>query len=356
MQFKQSGNCWSKFQSAALLLLVVACSSKSDPGSSNGGNGGESNEGGGGGAAGDTASKGDGGSKSSGGGGQGGSPAAMGTGGVAASGGTGGGAVAAGGAGGMKMGGAGGMNVGGAMTMPMTGGSSGMPAAACVAPGCDDFESYNKGSRPGGGWTGFDVSGSGTLSVDDSKAYSGTKSVKMTVSPSGDIKARMSRKGPGGNEVFVRFMYFLDKKITGQGVFHWNFSMVEGGGNYIVTGGNATGNTFGHFAGGGRDCAVHGSMPVPVGKWTCLEFHVNGKAKTAETYYNNVLDEFTQVTEGGDPLPGNSGCLAGSGTNWNIPNPDKVNVGFIMYHDLNAGATMWIDDVVVSDKRVGCPK
>jgi hypothetical protein len=353
MQFKQSGHLGGKVQSTALLLLIVACSSKGDPDSGGGGNGGETNQGGAGGAAGEMGSQSEGGSKASG-GGQAGSAAAMGTGGAVASGGAGGVAVAAGGTGGMKMGGAGGMNVGGAMNM--MGGSGGVAAASCVAPGCDDFESYNKGSRPGGGWTGFDVSGSGSLAVDDSKAYSGTKSVKMTVSPSGDIKARMSRKGPGGNEVFVRFMYFLDKKITGQGVFHWNFSMVEGGGNYIVTGGNANGNTFAHFAGGGRDCAVHGSMPVPVGKWTCLEFHVNGKDKTAETYYNNILDEFTQVTAGGNPLPGNSGCLGGSGTNWNIPNPDKVNVGFIMYHELNAGATLWVDDVVVSDKRVGCPK
>jgi len=64
------------------------------------------------------------------------------------------------------------------------------------------------------------------------------------------------------------------RDLTGQGVFHWNFTTVEGGGTHVVSGGNAQAKTFQHFIGGGRDCYIHGSTLVPVGKWMCVEFHV----------------------------------------------------------------------------------
>lgn len=250
----------------------------------------------------------------------------------------------------------GGSNAGGA---PNTGGNSNaggsaLMASVCKAPACDDFESYNKGNRPAGPWTSFDVT-SGSLAVDDTRAFSGTKSVKVTLNPSSNLKARMNRNGPPGDEAYLRMMIYLNSKITGKGVFHWNFMMVEGGGTYVVSGGGGSGDTFQHFAGGGRDCFTHGDMPVPVGKWTCVEFHLNGKTDLAETYYNGVLDEFTQIV-GGDPVPGSGGCLSPPADNWNIPPPNTLHFGFTMFHELDASATMWMDDAVVSDKRIGCPK
>lgn len=347
MKFKQKYLVALSTLVAALLggALVLSCS-KSDTT--------QDSAGGGGGAAGEGGVQNEAGAN-------GGGSTTEGSGGGAAAGGAGGmpmagaGGTKSGGTGGVSNGGAGGtgmMNAGGA---PNTGGTPVMPASDCKAPACDGFESYGKGNRPGGPWSGFEVGSGAGLAVDDGKAFSGTKSLKVSVTPGGDLKARMNRSGPSGSEVFVRLMLFVEKKITGQGVFHWNFTTVEGGGTHVVSGGNAQGRTFQHYIGAGRDCYIHGSNPLPVGKWTCVEFHVNGQTDDAETYFNGVLDEFTQVTKG-DPIPGNSGCLAGSGTGWNLPNPQTIRVGFAMAHQLDNPATMWMDDIVVSDKRVGCPK
>lgn len=151
------------------------------------------------------------------------------------------------GQGGVSPGNAGGMgasigNVGGKPVPSATGGQAGgatAPLSTCEAPACDDFEKYSAGTRPGAPWSEFEVSATGGLSVDASRAFSGTRSMKFTMSPGADMVARMRHAGSGvvpGKEVFMRAMMFLEKTITGQGVFHWNLMRTEGN-NSIVAGG-----------------------------------------------------------------------------------------------------------------------
>ena len=51
-------------------------------------------------------------------------------------------------------------------------------------------------------------------------------------------------------------------------------------------------------------------------------------------------------------------CLPGHNfTNglWYVPKIDKAYFGFKMFHDLTETATAWLDDIAISNKRIGCP-
>jgi hypothetical protein len=340
MQLKYLGATVGSF------LVLAACTGGGSK-TGQGGSRGSAGQGGGGEAAGGSAEPGAGGQGV--GGSANGGTSVGGNGGTTPSGGTGGNA------GGSKTGGT---NTGGANTggTPNTGGVA--TGAACATDArCDDIEKYNAGAKPAGEFSSYSENG-GTFTVSTDKAFSGTKALKFTL-PAGTSgkTVRMQHKGYGllpRDEIYMRAMVFVETRIGGMDPFHWNIMQVEGNSGNIVTGGNNSYKTFQHGVVGGRDCFSHGGNLVPIGRWACWEFHVNGATNDVQSFFDGKLDIFTEVT-GGDPIPGGSGCLGSNASGWAIPNVQRAIFGFSSAHPMTTTATIYLDDIALSDKRIGCP-
>lgn len=330
----------------------------------------------------------------------GGSPAAGGA--AAASGGSsgsssGGSTIGSGGsaAGGAGTGGAGAPANGGAPAggVATTGGAAGSPTAgsggasggsAGTPPNdpcgdalfCDDFEAAPAGQAPSGVWA--PRTSSGSVSVDTEKARSGSKSVKFTTEAKDGVKTAFLRLKSDsvfpvtGNHFFGRMMMWLDSAPTES--VHWTLLQATGtvpGQNYraqyryggqhpVLEGGTFKGSqwmgnyeTPDSYAGTGpsTDCWHHGNQTViPTAKWTCVEWEFDGPNATMRLWVDGAaLDDLTVVGKG-------QGCVSQDAAYaWTAPDFAELELGWESYQN-DAARTLYVDDVVVSTKPIGCPQ
>jgi hypothetical protein len=203
---------------------------------------------------------------------------------------------------------------------------------------CDNFESYT--GKPGGSWTVSNGAPGSSLVVDTTRPYSGTRSVHVksgAVVPlmGGDDISMKSTTGlpAAGNHVFGRMMMYLKGpwptthvRVMGmpnptpapQGYVldaHNNWSLEA----LVDIGGNG------------------GQLPIVTDKWTCVEWEFNAPASAAVT--TRLWIAGTEV------LPAPVG----------FPHVDMLEfwVGYSTARTRPL-AEMWIDDVALSTKRVGC--
>lgn len=251
------------------------------------------------------------------------------------------------------------------------GGAGGSGLSCAELSNCDSFEAYASGSRPAGPWTAFEVSG-GSLSVDETRSFgTGKKSLKISVSPGGEMLARMQHKGTGvlpAESLYMRMMVYMDEAPKGSG--HWNWMGAEGtvaaksGGRlsnaYVGNGGNLTGgSTWMIYAaganGGFQDCFSAASTKLPTKQWACFELYLDAKTDRALAWVNGKPDDLLSV-DAAVPLAGN--CVPGfdyTNGKWFIPRLEKLYFGWRMYHTLAAPAAAWLDDIAIGTTRIGCP-
>jgi hypothetical protein len=275
--------------------------------------------------------------------------------------GTGGKTPGTGGVGG-KTGGTNGTSTGG------TPGGTGGVASACGHPICDDFEAYPTGKPPGLPWQ-QKAQGSAPVNVDSGKAYSGTKSVKIAI-PAGDgaegtFVQSLTALQPA-TDVWSRMMVFLDGTPGGNSL-HWTW-MQASGSLSVKSGGKvplATYGSGGHPAtlqtillglpqgGGLMDCWNHSNDPVPAGNWACVEWHLDSIGDKQELYING--NKINALSFGLNP-GGSSGCINGQTNNqWFVPALATFRFGWTHYHTLSQNRTLYIDDIALDKKRIGCP-
>jgi hypothetical protein len=256
-----------------------------------------------------------------------------------------------------------------------TGGGGGDPCATALF--CDDFESYTAGAAPGGNWT-RQVSSGSTAAVDTAQFRSGTKSVKFVAATGSGSKTAYIRLASTAskqifpvtpNVIYGRMMFRLESAPTTS--VHWTFLQGSGliagqtyhalyryGGQHpVMQGSTFVGNqlmanyeTPDSYSGNGpsSDCWKHAnSIVVPVGTWSCAEWQFDGPANTMRFWLNGAaVDSLTVVNTG-------SGC--GTPTaQWTAPTFDRLDLGWESYQQ-DSARTIWIDDVVVSKTKVGCP-
>ncbi|MDZ4697741.1 MAG: hypothetical protein SGI86_21575 [Deltaproteobacteria bacterium] len=259
--------------------------------------------------------------------------------------------------GGSKTGGAGG-------TVAVTGGTSGtipglgLPCA--MDPNCDNFESYGPGSKPGGQFANI----RGSLSVETGQAYSGTKAVKVIISG----ESRMDHRGNGflpGDKIYMRAMVYFETQPKAAGL-HWNFLHAEGGsegplsGIFFATGGwGDAKNMILYGAGGGgtyADCSVSGEGTIVANRWRCVEMQMDAVTNSIDVLYDGKPDMLMEVRDAAASY-GTGKCLAGNDPakgKLYIPKITKVAFGPKTWH-ANPGTVMWMDDIAVSNKPIGCP-
>lgn len=324
--------CWAGLLSG--LLAMTACTSESSGGG--GGDGGSNAE-----STGGAASA---------------SGGAVGAGGSAAAGGAGSGAGPGAGAGGAGSG----------------GGDAGSGCTSALF--CDDFEAYGDTGEPGGAWS-VRVNDA-ALTMDTERAFSGTKSVKVSAAgESGRVAYLVLGGAPvfpvAGNHYFGRMRVWLDSAPTDS--VNWNFIEGEGviagnpeyraqlryGGQHPITdGGTFLGSQLkanyetpdsDGGTGPGSDCWKHADKVVmPVGAWACVEWEFDGPNDTMRLWLDGVAVESATVAGRGD------GCMnASDDSPWTAPTFQELHLGWQAFQ-ADAERTLWIDDVALNTTRVGC--
>jgi len=102
--------------------------------------------------------------------------------------------------------------------------------------------------------------------------------------------------------------------------------------------------------GPGSDCWKHANkVVVPVGTWTCVEWQFDGPNNQMHLWLDGAAVDSLTVSGVGD------GCVNQPATYpWTAPSFDHIDLGWESYQ-ADAARTAWVDDVVLSKTRVGCP-
>ncbi|MEA2748142.1 MAG: hypothetical protein QOI41_2285 [Myxococcales bacterium] len=198
---------------------------------------------------------------------------------------------------------------------------------------CDDFESYAKGGAPTAPWTA-DVA-SAAMAIDDTRAFSGTKSVHITTQ-GGGAKALIVQTAPllpfAGNNVYGRFMMFSNVMPT----THYHLVIANGPGDngQMTMGGIESSKALFNY-GPGDNTAVSNTQ-YPSGKWTCIQWQFDGPNTTARMSIDGL-------------------SLDNQITNWQSFSIAKLSIGLLNCCDDAPMVDMWIDAVAIDDKPVACP-
>jgi hypothetical protein len=240
---------------------------------------------------------------------------------------------------------------------------------------CEDFESYTTGKAPGGGWkTSTNL---GTVNVVDGAHFSGSKSVECATQAGMNGKTAFMRLDLAsvfpvpGDLYYGRMMTRLESAPDTS--VHWTFVQSSGlviGQNYHAVyryGGQVpvmNGSTFvgtklmanydtpDNYSGTGpaSDCWNHSdNVVMPVAKWTCVEWEFDGPNDTLRFWLDGkAIDSLTVAGTG-------QGCVHQDKTyEWKAPSFADVSLGWESYQ-MDTARTLYVDDVVISEKRIGCP-
>ena len=251
-------------------------------------------------------------------------------------------------------------------------GSTGTGSADACALFCDDFESYAVGAPPGARWTANQ--NGGAVAVDTTHVHSGAKAVKLSANAATGYRSVMltladkSLLPVAGNVVYGRMMFWLDSAPATS--VHWTFidgtGLVPGqsyhavyryGGQLPIAAGSqlmANYDTPDSYqtppVGPSSDCWLHANQEVvPVATWTCAEWAFDTDHDTMHFWQNGA--ELTDLAMTGT----GQGCVNQPATfPWLAPTVEQIDLGWESYQ-ADSARTIWIDDVALGTKRLGCP-
>jgi hypothetical protein len=257
-------------------------------------------------------------------------------------------------------------------------GSQSANSASCeTAAFCDDFESFANGTKPGAPWSASEISG--TVAIDETRAFGGTRSVKFTTTGTASYKSVLIAHPNvaalrGSSEiVYGRMMFRLESAPTGD--VHWTFVAGEGqvpGQTYRATlryGGQHPITNGGTFVGSqlmanyetpdvhampplgpATDCWQHADQRVvPVGRWACAAWAFDSANDAMRFWLDGAELADLHVAKKGE------GCVNQPADYvWDAPDVSKMLLGWESYQT-DETRTIWIDDVVIDTKPIACP-
>ena len=104
------------------------------------------------------------------------------------------------------------------------------------------------------------------------------------------------------------------------------------------------------------DCWNYPKGPeVPIGKWACIEYHLKDEGDQHEVWVDG--EKITGLSYSVTPPSGNQyGCINDvTGRKFYVGPTTFVRFGWRHAHELKTPVTLWIDDVAIDNKRIGCP-
>ncbi|HET6280844.1 MAG TPA: hypothetical protein VFH73_07760 [Polyangia bacterium] len=238
--------------------------------------------------------------------------------------------------------------------------ATGLIGSCTGAIACDDFEG-NAAAGPPSMWT-VDIrpAGTGTLQVDTTRAYSGTKSVHITLVANRDhINSFITRplSALPNNTFYGRMMMWV--MATPARDVHWDNIRAQGffpgtmtDGQYNYGGGPVpgVGNLFANYWTPSADCWKNSQTRLPLAKWNCIEWLYDGTKNEMHYWLNGEEIAELAVPQKGD------GCIQGAGANnWRAPPFTKLSLGWYNAQPSPIPIDMWMDDVGIDTKRIGCP-
>jgi hypothetical protein len=241
---------------------------------------------------------------------------------------------------------------------------------------CDGFEVNGVGAPPGMPWRDETGKSGASVQVDAVRTFRGERSVHV-LAPKGAAYRRgyfAIHQSPvfpaAADEMFGRAMFWLDAAPVaraGAPDVHWTFIQGEGRSrddrfNSLYRYGGQ------HQAGLGlmanfettppvrSDCWQHSASRLPVQRWVCVEWHFVVARNELQFWLDGEeLADLHVVDRGSGPQ---TGCLSNEplGGQWLAPPAfQSLYLGFERYQEPENDQNLWIDDVVISKSKVGCP-
>ncbi|HEX3698445.1 MAG TPA: hypothetical protein VH374_23935 [Polyangia bacterium] len=227
------------------------------------------------------------------------------------------------------------------------GGSSsetGVPAAGCTGlttKYCDDFEMQTDGKAPTGTFT---INGpAGSVVVDTTKPYDGTKSMHFKLPKPGPTAQLSFTKQFPMDEFFGRAMMYMTR-VPGNDN-HWDLLYSYFGQTEWELGGQSGVFELVCDPGGNKPELDNSSKTkFPVGKWVCLQWHFKNGMGAGNTY--TVKVDGTAVDKGDF-----------TGNQWPAGTFQNMSFGWVTYPSSGSDVDIefWIDDLAFGAQEIACP-
>ncbi|MEV6305579.1 cellulose-binding domain-containing protein [Actinoplanes sp. NPDC051861] len=231
------------------------------------------------------------------------------------------------------------------------------PQQGCVATAiCDGFETQT-GTAPGGDWSiaAPDCSGAGTVAVDRTVARSGSTSLRVNGAAGycNHVFAANTRiLGTAGPVWYVRYWVRHTTALPTSHITTVAMRDSADGNRDLRFGGQNGALQFNRASDDATlpeqsPAGVALSAPLPVNTWNCVEFKVDGRDGTIETWLNNT--SVPGLLE--DGVPTHDIDSQWLNRTWR-PALTDLRLGWESYGE--GTDTLWYDDVAVSSQRNGC--
>ena len=274
-----------------------------------------------------------------------------------------GGAVGAAGATGV----AGATGTAGAVGVAGASGAAGAAAAACNGVVCEDFEKLAVGAKPAAPFVvRVSAKSTGSVTVDDTRAHSGTHSVKVsiTATTASDTYREAYLAVTGApliplpdNHVYGRFMIWTDR-IPDKTV-HW--TIAHGDGPYMT---NTATYNYGGMGGlmanyyrdtsPANDCWQTKNSNFPTGRWVCVGFEFDGPGNAMRFSLDGA--DVPEVDVTGLSKTDMTCTVKGVDGRWLAPTFKNISIGWESYqNDVMGAHDAWIDDIELDTHPVACP-
>lgn len=253
---------------------------------------------------------------------------------------------------------------------------TGVLSALCPAGSafCEDFEEGALDAAPQSPWQ--DATNGATARVNAARAFGGGRALKVTV-PSGPpphrgyVALQQSSYAAANREMYGRVMVWLEATPSPPSAgssLHW--TLFQGEGRAATNNNNAIYRFGGEQQGGAglmtnyettpdgnppvrSDCYQHSASTMPVQRWACFEWHFS-QANDELQYWldgNELAD--LHVVERGQGCRYEEPPLDGE---WLAPPVfQTLYLGWEQYQAASNDVNIWLDTVVLSTTRVGCP-
>ncbi|WP_371409216.1 cellulose-binding domain-containing protein [Micromonospora zamorensis] len=230
------------------------------------------------------------------------------------------------------------------------------PVGCAGAVLCDGFEDQ-AGSTPSGDWAVVspDCSGAGTAIIDTTTTHSGSRAVRINGAAGYCNHVFIRSTKNLGSVGSVRYGRIWVRHTTAQPTDHTTMvTMADAAdGNKDLRLGGQNGALQWNRASDDATlpeqspAGVAQSLPLPVNRWACVEFMVDGSAGQLRTWLDGTA--VTGLTADGVPTHDIDGQWYNR--TWR-PQLTDLKLGWESY---GGGAdTLWYDDVAVGSSRIGC--
>lgn len=247
-----------------------------------------------------------------------------------------------------------------------------LTASAAAADFTDDFESRTPGQLPGAPWQEATYESGAIVTVDAGHAYSGRQALHILNPRGANYRRGYVAIHLGGplprlrSGFYGRAMVWLEAApvaLPGAPPVHWTLLQGEGRSaddryNAIYRLGLEQRDGLGLMANYETtppvrtDCKQQSQLALPVARWACIEWRFAAATQELEFWLDGR--RITHVRERAKKADACRGDDLGGV--WRAPPAfDSFYLGFERYADSTNDQNLWIDDVALSNQRVGCP-